>query len=143
MIAVTGTRNNASLSVDFDATSCRTSIGRDTGSGDTGGGSGGNNTGPVPAPNNLAGSPGTNSINLTWSDNSNNEDSFTLQRSAPGGSWVTIATPGANTTSYNDSSLSPNSTYYYTMHAKNSTNTSAWSSTITVQTLDVWLNRSD
>jgi hypothetical protein len=132
MIAVTGTRNNASLSVDFGATSCRTS----NGGGDTGGGSGGNNTGPVPAPNNLAGSPGTNSINLTWNDNSNNEDSFTLQRSAPGGSWVTIATPEANTTSYNDSSLSPNSTYYYTMHAKNSTNTSAWSSTITVQTLD-------
>jgi len=132
MIAVTGTRNNASLSVDFGATSCRTS----NGGGDTGGGSGGNNTGPVPAPNNLAGSAGSDSINLTWNDNSNNEDSFTLQRSAPGGSWVTIATPEANTTSYNDSSLSPNSTYYYTMHAKNSTNTSAWSSTITVQTLD-------
>lgn len=125
MVAITGTRTGASLAVDYGATSCRTS-----------GGSTGGNTGPVTAPNNLTAIAAANSVNLSWSDNSSNEDSFVIQRSAPGASWNTIATLPANTTSYSDPGLTANSTYYYTMHAKNSTNQSGWSSTITAVTTD-------
>lgn len=125
MIAITGSRTGASLSVDYGASSCRTSSGN-----------GGGNTGYVTAPNNLAAVAAANSVNLTWSDNSNNEDSFVIQRSAPGASWATIATLTANTTRYTDTNVSANSTYYYTMHAKNSTNQSGWSRTITAITND-------
>lgn len=123
-IAVTGTRDNASLAVDFGATSCRS----------VSGGGGGGNTGTVAAPSDLAGNPGSTSINLTWNDNANNEDEFVIQRSSGGSGWSTIATVGANITSYSDSGLTADTAYHYTMYAKNSTNQSGWSSTITVTT---------
>ncbi len=129
MIAVTGTRDKASLVVDFDATSCRSSSGG-------GGGGGGNNTGAVSTPSNLAGSPSANSVNLTWNDNSNNEDEFVIQRATGGSSWATIATLASNTTSYNDTGLTANTQYSYTMYAKNSTNFSGWSSVASVTTND-------
>lgn len=125
MIAITGTRDKASLAVDFGATSCRDN----TSDGSTGG-----NTGTLTAPNNLQGTPSATSIDLSWSDNSNNEDSFEIQRSSPGNSWQVIATVDADTVSYSDTGLMSDSTYYYTMFAENTTNKSAWSSTITVVT---------
>ena len=126
MIAISGERDNASIVVDFGATSCR--------NGDETPGTGGNSTGPLRAPNNLKGSPNGTSINLTWSDNSNNEDSFEIQRSSVGSSWQAIATVGSNSTSYTDTGLTENTTYYYTMFGQNSTNKSSWSNTVTVKT---------
>jgi len=123
MIAITGTRDNASLSVDFGATSCRST-------GDGGGG----NTGSITTPSNLAGTPSDTSIDLTWNDNSNNEDSFEIQRSSSGVSWHTIATVDANATTYTDSGLTASKTYYYTMFAENTTNTSGWATTATITT---------
>jgi len=125
-IAVTGTRDKASLVVDFGANSCRNI--------DGGGSSGGGNTGSISAPTDLVGTSSENSIDLTWNDNSNNEDNFVIQRSSAGSSWATIATLGTNTINYIDSGLTASTTYYYAMFAKNSTNTSGWSSTITVNT---------
>ena len=127
MIAVTGTRDRASLAVDFGATSCRGA----TGGGDTGSG---NNTGPVNAPNNFSGTSTSTSIDLSWSDNSTNEDNFIIERTSPGASWTPIATVNANTTSYTDSGLTADSQYSYSMYAENSTNRSGWSATITVKT---------
>lgn len=128
MIGITGTRDKASLVVDFGATSCRSA---DGGSPDPIG-----NTGSVNAPNNVAGTAVSSAINLTWSDNSNNEDNFVIQRSSAGIPWTTIATLDANTTSYIDSGLAANTNYNYIIHAKNSTNTSSWSTTATVRTLE-------
>ncbi|MBC7194793.1 MAG: fibronectin type III domain-containing protein, partial [Caldisericia bacterium] len=59
-------------------------------------------------------------INLSWSDNSDNEDGFKVERKVEGGSYSLIATLGANITSYNDTSLSPNTKYYYKIIAFNS-----------------------
>ena len=62
----------------------------------------------------------SNSARLTWSDNSNNETGFKIYRGN-----TQIATVGANTTSYNLTGLSANTTYTYTVKAYNTTGTSA------------------
>jgi hypothetical protein len=59
-----------------------------------------------------------NKINLTWTDNSSNESGFEITRStSASGTYVPVFTTGANITSYNDSALSPLTTYYYKIRA--------------------------
>jgi alpha-tubulin suppressor-like RCC1 family protein len=58
-------------------------------------------------------------ISLTWSDNSNNEDGFQIERRITS-TWSTTFTVGANTTSYSDTSVIPTTppdTYYYRIKA--------------------------
>lgn len=60
------------------------------------------------------------SIALTWTDNSNDELNFELQRSTLAGrAYSTIATLPANTISYTDSGLATNTRYYYRVKATN------------------------
>src|SRR3989339_768802 len=61
-------------------------------------------------------------IDLSWSDNSSDEEGFKIERSATSGSgFVQIATVGANTTSYqNTSGLASATAYYYQVRAYNS-----------------------
>ncbi len=67
-----------------------------------------------------------NQINLSWVDNSSNENNFIVARStAVGGPYTTIATLGANATSYSNTSLTANTTYYYVVRAVNAGGTSA------------------
>jgi hypothetical protein len=80
------------------------------------------------APNNLAlAVPSTRQINLTWTDNSNNETGFVIQRSGgTSGTFATIATVGAGVTSYSDLGLLPGTTYTYEVAAINSGGSSAY-----------------
>jgi large repetitive protein len=81
------------------------------------------NNGNVPAkPSNLvATAVSYKRIDLTWTDNSNNESGFEIWRSTSATSnFTTIAQLPANTTSYKDSSLNPNTKYYYRIRAINS-----------------------
>ena len=48
------------------------------------------------------------SIDITWTDNSSSETSFTLQRSVDGGAFALLTSPVANATSYTDAGLSLN-----------------------------------
>src|SRR5207237_263568 len=65
-------------------------------------------------------------INLSWTDNSNNETGFIIGRSATsGGPYSDIATVGANVTSYNNTGLTANTTYYYVVRATNTGGDSA------------------
>ncbi|WP_198315686.1 fibronectin type III domain-containing protein [Chitinophaga tropicalis] len=57
------------------------------------------------------------SIALRWSDRANNETGYQVWRALPGGSYSQIATLGANAVAYNDTTLSPNQTYYYKVRA--------------------------
>jgi hypothetical protein len=67
-------------------------------------------------------------INLTWTDNANNETQFKVERkTGAGGTYSQIATPGANSTSHSDTTVSPNTTYYYRVRANNSAGDSAFS----------------
>jgi hypothetical protein len=67
-------------------------------------------------------------INLLWTDNSNNETGFKIERKATSaGTYVQIATPTANVTSYSDTGLQVGTTYYYRVRAYgNSSGNSAY-----------------
>jgi len=67
-------------------------------------------------------------INLVWNDNSNNEDYFIVERSdSIDGTWLKIDTLTANSTSYVDSTLQANRTYYFRIMATNSFGSSSYS----------------
>jgi len=81
------------------------------------------------SPNTLvasAATDGTGRIDLTWSDNSNNETGFRLDRASDGLNYTLIATLGANVTSYSDS-LAADGTYTYRIRAFNGAGNSVWS----------------
>ena len=82
---------------------------------------------PPAAPSNLAATAVSQSqINLTWRDNSGVELNYIVSRSTTaGGPYTDIATLAANTTSYNNTGLNANATYYYVVRARNDTGSSA------------------
>ena len=86
-------------------------------------------TQPPAAPSDLAASPASASrIDLTWTDNANNETGFKLERkTGSGGTWLQIATPAANATSYSDTGLTASTTYVYRICATNALGDSDWS----------------
>lgn len=56
-------------------------------------------------------------LDLSWKDNSSNETGFTIERKTAGGIYAKIATVGANTTKYSDTSAQFGTTYYYRVKA--------------------------
>ena len=75
-------------------------------------------------------------ISLSWDDNSDNEDGFKIERSPDGSDWDQIATVGANTTTYEDTGLTCETTYYYRVRAHNADGDSAYSDTVSGSTDD-------
>ncbi|HWB59872.1 MAG TPA: LamG-like jellyroll fold domain-containing protein, partial [Chthoniobacteraceae bacterium] len=60
------------------------------------------------------------SIVVTWADNSNNETGFSIKRStSAAGPFIQVGTVGANVTTYTDTGLAANTTYYYQILAYN------------------------
>ncbi len=59
----------------------------------------------------------TNQINLTWIDNSTNEDGFNLERSTNGGNYSFLAMLAAGVTNCSDTGLSAGTTYFYRVQA--------------------------
>ena len=80
-------------------------------------------------PSDLAATAASHSqINLTWMDNSVNETSFRIERRTNADSiYAFIGTAGQNATSFSDSGLSANTTYFYRVRATNTTNVSVYS----------------
>jgi predicted phage tail protein len=75
-------------------------------------------------------------INLTWTDNSANETGFIVGRSTvSGGPYTDVAGLVANSTSYSDSGLAANTTYYYVVRATGSGGDSANSAQASATTL--------
>jgi hypothetical protein len=67
-------------------------------------------------------------INLSWADNANNETGFSIERSTGNANnFQVIATLGANTTAYSDTTVIRKTTYYYRLRATNSGGNSAYS----------------
>ena len=58
-------------------------------------------------------------LDLLWSDNSNNEDGFAIERSLDGVSFQVLISINSNTISYSDETVSPFTTYYYRTRAFN------------------------
>jgi len=75
-----------------------------------------------------------NRIDLAWTDNSNNETAFEIQRSKDAATWTLLASAGANSVAYSDSGLTPNKLLYYRVRAVNLSGASVWSNTASART---------
>lgn len=84
---------------------------------------------PPTAPASLGATAASSSqINLVWSDTSDNESGFRIERKlGAGGTYTEIATVGPNVTSYSDTGLTASTTYYYQVRAYNATGNSTYS----------------
>jgi hypothetical protein len=73
------------------------------------------------APSSLNSSVIGTAVNLTWTDNSDNEDNFILERKVDSGTFAVLAgSIPADTENYNDSTTAPLHTYTYRIKAHNS-----------------------
>lgn len=91
---------------------------------------------PPTAPSKLAATAISKStINLTWADNASNESGVGIERSLNGTSFTQIALTSANAKSYSNTGLSANKIYYYRIRAINATGSSAYTATVSAQTL--------
>ena len=97
-----------------------------------------NATTPPPAPNAPTGlnvTPVSGSeIDLSWTDTSNNETGFKIERSPDGSAWTQIATVGANIQTYQNTGLSAGTTYYYRVKAYNAGGDTAYTNTANTPT---------
>ena len=73
-------------------------------------------------------------VKLTWSDNASNESGFKVERSTNGVDFTEVATLGADTRSYGDSTVAAQANYYFRVRAYNSTGNSGYSNTVSVST---------
>lgn len=92
---------------------------------------------PVTGPSNLGGTPvGSNRVDLTWRDNTNNELGFKLERSFQGdsGPFVQIALIAPNLTRFLDSGLPANANVWYRIRAYTPSGNTSYSNVIQVKT---------
>jgi len=83
---------------------------------------------PPDAPSGLtATAPECDQIDLTWQDNSGNENGFKIERSEDGVTFGQIDTVGPDVTSYSDTTVAENTTYYYQVRAYNAGGDSGYS----------------
>ena len=91
-------------------------------------------TGPPSVPTGLSAAAASSSqINLSWSDNSDDETGFTIERST-GGAWTAPATVGANVRTYADTGLPASTTYQYRVKAVNGLGESGYTNTANATT---------
>ncbi len=77
----------------------------------------------------------TTGITLAWTDTSNSERGFQVERRSEAGAWVLVATLGANATGYTDAGLSEASTYGYRVRAYNTAGYSTYTNEATAATI--------
>lgn len=82
-----------------------------------------------------AGTLTTSSIAMSWTDVATNEANYIVQRSTNGSSYSNYRTLAANVTSFTDTGLPDNTTYYYRVYARNATGRSSNSNAINASTL--------
>jgi hypothetical protein len=89
------------------------------------------------APTNLtATTVSQNQINLTWTDNSNDETGFRIERkSISAVAYAPVTTVGRNVTNFANTELSPNTTYLYRVQAFNLGGDSDYSNSVEAKTL--------
>jgi len=75
-----------------------------------------------------------NQVNLAWTDNASDETAYEVQRATGGGSYSTVATLGANVTSYSDTSVSGSTTYNFKVGALKGATPSSFSNVLPATT---------
>jgi len=78
--------------------------------------------------------PPASSFTVNWSDNAANETNYLLERSTDGSNFSEIATLAANTVSYDETGLIPNTQYYYRVKAISATESSVYTSIASITT---------
>ncbi|MCK4429408.1 MAG: fibronectin type III domain-containing protein, partial [Candidatus Aenigmarchaeota archaeon] len=73
---------------------------------------------------------------LSWTDNSNCEEGFKIERSTDGSSFSQVDTVGASVTTYTDSGRDDNTLYYYRVRAYEGSSNSSYSNTASAVTKD-------
>lgn len=91
---------------------------------------------PPIAPANLAAAAVSSStVDLTWSDLSDNESGFQIERSLTGtGGWLAVGSTGPNATSSRQSALSPSTLYFFRVRAFDANGPSPYSNVASVTT---------
>jgi titin len=90
---------------------------------------------PAPPSNLTATATSTSAISLSWLDNSTNETGFKIERATSvTGTFTQVAAPGAGATSWGDSGLTSNTTYYYRVRATSGAGDSTNSNTANATT---------
>jgi fibronectin type 3 domain-containing protein len=92
---------------------------------------------PPAKPSGLTATPtGTTTIRLNWTDNSDNEVDFHVERSATSGTagFSQIGTVGANVKTYGDTGRTSNTQYWYRVRAHNASGYSGYSNVATAVT---------
>ncbi|MDD5223629.1 MAG: fibronectin type III domain-containing protein [bacterium] len=74
-------------------------------------------------------------IDLSWTDNADNEEGFKIERMVSGGAYALVTSLAADTLSYSDTGLNPATTYSYRVSAFNSVGDSEYSNEATATTL--------
>ncbi|MCK5641967.1 MAG: right-handed parallel beta-helix repeat-containing protein, partial [Gammaproteobacteria bacterium] len=69
----------------------------------------------------------TGNMTLTWTDNSNQEDGFKIERKTNSTSWSQITTVGAGVTYYSNDNINDNTHYWYRVRAYKGAENSAYS----------------
>ena len=84
---------------------------------------------PPAAPSSLAATPtGATGVDLTWTDESTNEDLFRVERrEGAAGSWAQVGTSVANSANFTDEGLTPSTPYFYRVRACNAAGCSGFS----------------
>jgi hypothetical protein len=84
---------------------------------------------PPAAPSGLSATAiATTQIDISWTDNADNETGFKIERSTrTNGSFAQIDTVGADVTSYSDTTVRKGTTYFYRVRATNGDGDSAYS----------------
>ena len=86
---------------------------------------------------NLYGSAASHSqINLSWTDQTNQEDGFVVEKKLVGGEFMALALTGENQNTYSDTGLNASTTYVYRVKAYNDLGESAYSNEYAVTTGD-------
>jgi uncharacterized protein (TIGR02145 family) len=102
-------------------------------------GNGNSTTTVVPiAPSSLTGTvASTTQINLSWTDNSTNEIGFKIERKTGTENYAVVGTTTADITTFNNSGLSPNTTYKYRVYSNNAVgNSLTYSNELTLTTIN-------
>jgi fibronectin type 3 domain-containing protein len=63
---------------------------------------------------------------LTWTDNSENELGFQIERKVDNGNWLALVQVGLNVTKFSDLAVLPNKAYSYRVRATNAAGPSSW-----------------
>ena len=75
-----------------------------------------------------------NQVDLTWTDNATDETAFEVERAESGGGFSLLATLGANSTSYSDTTTSGSTPYDYRVRAIKGGTPSGYSNEVSVTT---------